>query len=94
MEEIPDLFSGEAAVRRPKGLEYAIGNGVSDAVTEEGGGGVGTVVREDEGRVEVRQPDDGAAIESGIEGAEAQRLCFGAAGSCTVQAGWSWLKVA
>ena len=32
MEEIPDLFSGEAAVRRPKGLEYAIGNGVSDAV--------------------------------------------------------------
>ena len=67
MEEIPDLFSGEAAVRRPKGLEYAIGNGVSDAGTEEGGGGVGTVVPQGEGSMQVRQLDDGAAVESSVK---------------------------
>src|SRR5271170_7541656 len=85
MEEIPDLFSGEAAVRRPKGLEYAIGNGVSDAVTEEGGGGVGTVVPQGEGRLKVRQADDGAAVESGVDGAETQHLCFAATGGGAVE---------
>ena len=32
------------------------------------------------GRLKVRQADDGAAVESGVDGAEAQYLCFAAAG--------------
>ena len=43
MEEVADLFSGEAVGRSLQSLSDAIGNGVSDAVTEEGVGGVGTV---------------------------------------------------
>ena len=44
--------------------------------------------------MEVGQLDDGAAVESSVEGAEAQHLCFGAAGGCAVEPGRSWLKVA
>ena len=85
VKELPDLVSGEAVGRSLESLADAIGNGVSDAVAEEGGGGVGTVVRQGEGRLEVRQPDDGAAVESGVDGAEAQHLGFGAAGGCAVE---------
>ena len=85
MEEIPDLFSGEAVGRSLQSLADAIGNGVSDTDTEEGGGGVGTVVPQGEGSLEVGQPDDRAAVESGVEGAEAQHLCFGTAGGCAVE---------
>ena len=87
VEEIADLFSGEAVVCSLKSLADAIGNGVSDAVTEEGGGGIGTVVPQGEGRLKVGQADDGAAVKSGVEGAEAQYLGFGATGGGAVEAG-------
>ena len=67
VEEIADLFSGEAVVRCLKSLEDAIGDGVSDTGTEEGVGGIGTVVPQGEGCLKVGQLDDGAAIESGVE---------------------------
>jgi hypothetical protein len=35
----------------------------------------------------MEQADDGAAVESGVDGAEAQDLGFGAAGGGAVQAG-------
>ena len=86
MEEIADLFSGKAVFRSLKSLEDAIGDGVSDAGAEEGGGGVGTVVPHGEGRLKVRQADEGAAVESGVDGAEAQHLCFAATGGGAVKA--------
>ena len=86
MEEVPDLASGKAAGRSLQGFEDTIGNGVSDAVAEEGGRGVGTVVPQGESRVEVRQLDDGTTVKSGVEGTEAQHLCFGAAGGGAVEA--------
>ena len=86
VKELPDLFPGEAVGLSLQSLADAIGNGVSDAVTEEGGGGVGTVVPQGEGSLEVRQADDGAAVESSVDGAEAQHLCFAATGGGTVEA--------
>ena len=35
----------------------------------------------------MRQPDDGAGVESGVDGAEAQDLGFGAAGGGSVEIG-------
>ena len=67
MEEIPDLFSGEAVGGGLQSLADAIGDRVSDAGTEEGGGGVGTVVPQGEGSMQVRQLDDGAAVESSVK---------------------------
>src|ERR1700723_1255844 len=46
VEEIADLFSGEAVICRLKSLEDAIGDGVCDTGTEEGAGRAGTVVPE------------------------------------------------
>ena len=85
VEEVPDLFSGEAVGRSLQSLVDAIGNGVSDAAAEEGGGGGGTVVPEGKGSLEVGQLDDRAAVESSVEGTEAQHLCFGTAGGCAVE---------
>ena len=44
VEDIANLCSGKAVFRGLKSLEDAIGDRVSDADAEEGGGGVGTVV--------------------------------------------------
>jgi hypothetical protein len=85
VEEVPDLFSGQAVGRSLQSLADAIGNGVSDAGSEEGGGGGGTVVPRGEGSLEVGQLDDRAAVESSVESAQAQHLCFGAAGGCAVE---------
>ncbi len=78
MEEFPYLFPGKAVARRLKSLVDAIGNGVSDGDAEEGCGGVGTVVPEGEGRLEMRQLDDRAGVKSSVQGPDAQHLCFGA----------------
>ena len=82
VEEVPDLCSGEAVGRSLESLVDAIGNGVADAAAEEGGGGDGTVVPEGKGSLEMGQLDDRAAVESSVEGTEAQYLRFGTAGSC------------
>ena len=87
VEEVADLFSGEAVVCRLKSLEDAIGDGVCDRGTEEGAGRMGTVVPEGEGGLKVGQLDDGAAVESGVEGAQAQYLSFGPTGGGGVESG-------
>ena len=69
-----------------KSLEDAIGDGVCDAGAEEGGRGLETVVPQGEGRLQVRQPDEGAAVKRGVEGTDAQHLCFGATGGGAVEA--------
>ena len=87
VEEIADLFSGEAVVCRLKSLEDAIGDGVCDRGTEEGAGRIGTVVPEGEGCLKVGQLDDGAAVESGVEGAQAEYLSFGTTGGGGAESG-------
>jgi len=77
LEEAPDLYSGEAAFRGLKGFVDAIGDGVSDAGAEEECRGAGTVVPQSKSGFEVRQADQGAAVERGVESAEAQYLGFG-----------------
>ena len=89
VEEIADLFSGEAVVRCLKSLEDAIGDGVSSTRTEEGASRIGTVVPQSEGRLKVGQLDDGAAVESGVESAQAQHLSFGTTGRGGAEPGTS-----
>src|SRR3984885_13812048 len=87
VEEIADLFSGEAVFCRLKSLEDAIGDGVCDTGTEKGAGRAGTVVPEGEGCLKVGQLDDGAAVESGVEGAQAEYLSFGTTGGGGAETG-------
>jgi hypothetical protein len=70
LEEAPDLSSGEAAFRGLKGFMDAIGDGVSEAGAEEESGGAGTVVPQSKRGFEVRQPDQGTAVERGVESAK------------------------
>ena len=86
MEEVADLFSGKAVFRRLKSLEDAIGDGVSAADAEEVGCGVVTVIPQGEGRLQVRQLDDGAAVKSSVEGTDAQHLRFATAGGGAAEA--------
>jgi hypothetical protein len=87
VEESTYLLSGQAAVSgRVDGFEYAVGGGVAGGSAEEEGGACGAIVPHGEGGLQVRQPDDGAAVEKSVYGAEAQNLGFGPTGGGTVEA--------
>jgi len=63
-----------------EGIFDAVSSVVSGGGAEEEWGAGGAVIPYGERRLEMRQGDDGAAIEGSIDGAEAQDLGFGAAG--------------
>ena len=80
------LLDKKPPVRRVDGFEDTVGGVVAGGCAEEEGGACGAVVPHGEGSLEVRQPDDGAAVENSIDGAEAQNLGFGPTGGGAIQA--------
>jgi hypothetical protein len=86
MEESTDLFSGQSVGGGVEGLTDTVGSGVTGAGAEEEGGTRRAVLPYFEGGVEMGRLDDGTAVESCVDGAEAQNLGFGAAGGCAVEA--------
>ena len=87
VKESAHLLSGQEAVGgRVDGFEDTVGGVVASRCAEEGGGACGAIVPHGEGSLKVRQPDDGAAVEDRVYGAEAQNLGFGSTGSGAVEA--------
>ena len=86
VEESTDLLSGQAAVGCVDGFQDTVGGVVTGGCAEEERGAGGAVVPHREGSLKVRQPDDGAAVENRVYGAEAQNLGFGATGGGAVEA--------
>ena len=86
VEESTDLLSGQAAAGCVDGFQDTVGGVVTGGCAEEEGGACGAVVPHGEGSLKVRQPDDGAAVENRVYGAEAQNLGFGPTGGGAVEA--------
>ena len=87
VEEGTYLLSGqEAFAGGVDGFEDTVGGVVAGGCAEEQGGACGAVVPHGEGSLKVRQPDDGAAVEKSVYGAEAQNLGFGPTGGGAVEA--------
>jgi len=90
VEESSYLHSGQAAAGGcVDGFAYTVGGVVTGGCAEEEGGACGAVVPHGEGSLQVRQPDDGAAVENSIYSAETQNLGFGPTGGGAVKAGTS-----
>ena len=91
VEESSYLLSGQAAGGGcVDGFEDTVGGVVAGGCAEEEGGACRAVVPHGEGSLKVRQSDDGAAVENGVNGAKAQNLGFGPAGGGAVEA-WTSL---
>jgi hypothetical protein len=85
MEESPYLYSGQSVRGGVEGLLDTVSGVVAGGGAEEESGTGRTVVPYGEGSLEMGYADDGSAVERGVDGAEAQDLCFGAAGGSTVE---------
>ena len=86
MKETPDLMLRQSAVGGLDGFADTVGDGVPGGHAEEVGGTGVAVIPHGEGSLEMGQADDGGGVESGVDGAEAQDLGFGAAGGGAAQA--------
>ena len=84
VKESPDLASGQTFRCSVEGLADAPGGGIDGSGVEEETGTRLAVVPYGQGGVEMAGFDEGAAIEGGVDGAEAQNLSFGAAGGGAV----------
>jgi hypothetical protein len=74
VEESTDLLSGQAAAGCVDGFRDTVGGVVTGGCAEEERGACGAVVPHREGSLKVRQPDDGTAVEDGVDGAKPQNL--------------------
>ena len=92
VEEGADLTFGQAFRSGVEGFADAPGGGIDGGNVEEEAGAGLAVVPHGQGGVEMGGFHDGAAIEGGVNGAEAENLGFGAAGGCAVDVGRPWLK--
>ena len=86
MKDGPDLSSGQSVARCFDGLADAVGGGIAGESAEEAGGACGAVIPYGEGSLEMGHPDDGAAVEGSVYGAETQDLRFRPAGGGSVEA--------
>ena len=84
VEEGADLTFGQAFRGGVEGFADAPGGGIDGGDVEEETGAGLAVIPHGQGGVEMGGVDDGAAIEGGVDGAEAENLGFGAAGGCAV----------
>jgi hypothetical protein len=87
MEESPYLFSGQSVLGGVEGVLYAISGGVAGGGAEEERGTGRAVIPCGQSSLEMGLADDGSAVESSVDGAEAQDLGFGAAGGSAVETG-------
>src|ERR1700683_3476727 len=84
VKESPDLGFSQSFRGSVEGLADALGGRIDGSGVEEETGAGQAVVPYGQGGLEVAGFDEGAAIEGGVDGAEAQNLCFSAAGGGTV----------
>jgi hypothetical protein len=75
------LIAGESAGRGIQGFANAVDDGIGGGRNEKEGSAGGTIIPYGEGRLEVGQGDDRAAVEGRVDSAQAQDLGFRAAGS-------------
>ncbi len=87
MEETNDLILRQSYWGLLECFANTVGNGVTGGVSEEERSAGGAVIPNGESSLEVGQADDGAGVESSVDGAEAQDLGLGAAGRGAAQAG-------
>jgi len=74
-----------------QGLADTIDGRISGGVAEDPAGAVGAIFPHGQGGFEMRLGDDGAAIEGGVDGAQAEDLGFGSIGGGAVEA---WARAA
>ena len=84
VKESPDLGSRQSFRGSVERLADALDGRIDGRVVEEEAGTRQAVVPSGQGGVEMAGFDEGAAIEGGVDGAEAQNLRFPAAGGSTV----------
>jgi hypothetical protein len=80
VEESPDLVFRQSFGGCVESLANTVGNRVTGGIAEEKGSAGEAVIPNGEGSLEMGQADDGARVESSLDGAEAQDLCFRSAG--------------
>jgi hypothetical protein len=78
---------GQCTAGSVNGFADTVGDGISGGPAEEEGGTGVAVIPYGEGSLQVRQGDDGAAIEGCVDGAETQDLGLGTTGGGAAHTG-------